>query len=339
MTLSDIQARTADWLALGSLAVSAANDAEGRSAWLVRIAPVELRQADAVSTAVHATEVRLSARSDEIDLSKPAPDFELHGDLPAVTVPSLRIVNTLLRGASALRVDGGTGSISAHFDANTGTRRATGDVVASAKGISVRVGDLHIGGRFNSSAHISSAILDDGILDISSAFIDAREVVLRDPNAAVSDWWSHVQFYDVKFRPGQRTSLDLLWTAKAQNAAPVLAFSSRTPSVPGWITRLLAGGEVDASGRLLAGSTFVELLNFRAHTGLLTVEGRLRKRGESKSGVFRVTSGPLSVGIELKNDQTNVILIGSAVEPPLDDMPVVAMHQSVRENAKRISTR
>ena len=49
----------------------------------------------------------------------------------------------------------------------------------------------------------------------------------------------------------------MTWSAQLQNATPVLAFSKRIPAVPG----LLAGGEVNASGRLRAGKAFVELSN------------------------------------------------------------------------------
>jgi hypothetical protein len=75
---------------------------------------------------------------------------------------------------------------------------------------------------------------------------------------------------------------------------------------------------VEASGHLRAGQSFFELSHLNAHTGLLTVEGDFRERGSAQSGVFRVGAGPLSVGIAIKNGETNVILFGTAVEPPLD---------------------
>jgi len=75
---------------------------------------------------------------------------------------------------------------------------------------------------------------------------------------------------------------------------------------------------VEASGRLQAGTDFIELSNLRAQTGLLDVTGHLREHGDAKSGVFRVSAAPFSVGIELKNEETKVILIGSTVEPQLE---------------------
>jgi len=111
--------------------------------------------------------------------------------------------------------------------------------------------------------------------------------------------------------------VDVIWSAQLQNATPILAFSKRTPAVPGWITRMLAGGQVRASGHLKAGSAFIELSHLKARTGLLSLEGDFRQRGRAQSGVFRASAGPLSVGIEIKNDETNLILLGTAVEPPL----------------------
>jgi hypothetical protein len=55
---------------------------------------------------------------------------------------------------------------------------------------------------------------------------------------------------DARLRRGQRVRVDRTWAAQLQSAAPVIAFSKRTPSLPGWLSRLLTGGEMEASGRL-----------------------------------------------------------------------------------------
>jgi hypothetical protein len=111
--------------------------------------------------------------------------------------------------------------------------------------------------------------------------------------------------------------LDVNWTARLENATPVLAFSRHMPALPGWIVRFLTGGEVNATGRLRAGKGFVELSKAKAQTGLLNVEGSFRKRGEATAGVLRVSSGPLSLGIELNNDEMKLIFFGRPVEPAL----------------------
>ncbi len=316
--MSDLKVEQGAWLALGSLQLSAKADTDGPSTWLARIAPFELRHADMKSAVVNGTELRINASTDAIDVSKPFPEVELHGDLPSAHVPDWRIVNTFISNSSRLHVDGGKGTLSAHVDANTATNRAKGDVRVGAEGLSAHDGNLHFGGAVNVNVHVAKMLLDSGNLDVSSAHIDARNVTLEDSIAVMSNWWSRVEIYDAKYRPSQRVPIDVTWTARLKNAAPVLAFSKRTPSMPGWITRFLAGGEVEASGRLRAGREFIELSRIEAQTGLLSVKGHFRERGEAKSGVFQVTASPFSVGIELKNEDTNVLLVGSAVEPPLE---------------------
>jgi hypothetical protein len=315
--MSDIAIQGEEWRALGSLQVSAKADAEGPITWLARIAPFELQHAAEKSAAVHGSELRLHATTDEIDVSKPAPAFDVHVDLPSAQVPNLRIINMLMSSPSKLHVDGGTASIGAHFVANTGTNRATGELVVGAEGITAHDAGLHFGGRIILNAHVASALLNSGDVDVSSSRIDVKNAFLRDSNVTVSDWWSRIETHNAKFRPDHRVPVDVTWTAQLQNATPILTFSKRTPSVPGWITRTLAGGEVKASGHLRAGNAFLELSHLKAHTGLLSVEGDFRESGSAQSGVFRVSSGPLSVGIEIQNDETNVILLGSAVEPAL----------------------
>ncbi|MBN1606511.1 MAG: hypothetical protein JW940_07745 [Polyangiaceae bacterium] len=316
--ISEVKVQREGWLALGPLHFSAKTAAVGPSEWLARIAPVELRHASEKSAILRGSELRMSASVDEIDLAKAAPDIELYGDLLAARVPDLRVVNTLLLSSpSRLHVDGGSASMDAHLEANSRTNRAKGHLAVRGQGVTAHEGRLHFGGRVSLQAHVASLLLDSGSVDVSSALIDARDVTLRDSNAVVSHWWGRMETLDAKLRPGQRVLVDVTWTAKLQNAAPVLAFSKRTPSLPGWIDRVVAGGEVEASGRLQAGKAFVTLSNLKARTGLLSVEGDFRQRGKAKAGVFRVSAGPLAVGIELENDETNVILIGKAVEPPL----------------------
>jgi len=219
---------------------------------------------------------------------------------------------------SPIRVDGGWASIAAHFHVNTGMNRAQGAIAVSAEAISAHNGNFRFGGRVHVNAHVAGVNLDNGDSDLSGAVIEVRELTLRDSNASVSDWWSNIELHESKLRPSQRSQVDVTWTAQLKNAAPVLAFSKRVPSVPSWFTRFLAGGMVDASGRLQAGKAWFELSRIRAHTGILDVEGQIRKDGEAKSGVFRLSAAPFSVGIEIKNDETNVVLIGNAVQPLLE---------------------
>jgi hypothetical protein len=316
--IGEVRVQTEEWLALGPLEVSAETAAQGPGEWLARIAPVELRRGGETSPTVRGGELRMSASIDEIDLAQTAPDIEVYADLLAARVPNLRVVDTLLlSSASRLHVDGGSASLDAHFETNTATNRAKGRLAVGAQGVTAHDGDLHFGGRVNLQAHVASLLLDGGSLDVSSAFIDARDVTLRDANAVVSHWWGRMETRDARLRPGQRVPIDATWTARLQNARPVLAFSKRTPSLPSWFASFLTGGEFDASGRLQAGEGFLTLSNLKARTGLLRVEGNYRERGKAKTGVFRVSAGPLSVGIELRNDETNVILIGRALEPPL----------------------
>ena len=142
-------------------------------------------------------------------------------------------------------------------------------------------------------------------------------MTVEDSNRVVSNWWSHIETHDAKLRPGHRVPVDVRWTAQLQSAAPVIAFSKRTPSLPGWITRLLTGGELEASGRLQAGKAFIDLSDLKARTALLRIEGNFRQQGEAQSGVFRVSSGPLSVGIELQNEETQLIFFGRPIAPSL----------------------
>jgi hypothetical protein len=194
-------------------------------------------------------------------------------------------------------------------------------VAVRANGVTGHVRELHFGGQIDGNAHVVQVSLDSGNTDLSRAIFEVRRLTLHDSNARVSDWWGNIQLHQAKFRPNQRLLVDLTWAAQLKNATPVLAFSKRVPSVPGWITRFLAGGTVVTSGRLQAGPAFMELSDVRAQTGLLDVTGHLREQGDAKAGVFRVSAPPLSVGIELKNEETNVILIGSAVEPQLAAPP------------------
>lgn len=321
VAMTDVAAQMETWRALGSFQVSANAPAEGPTAWLAHIAPFELQVASEPSAVVQGAALRILANTDAIDVSVPAPPVDVRAELSAAQVPNLRIINRLLSTSSKLHVDGGMASIGAQFVANTGTGRAMGDVVIRAESVSAHYQDLHFGGRSNVDTRVAMVLPNIRDIDVSSARIDVRNAFLRDSKAAVSGWWCRIESNDAKFRADHRVPVEVAWSAQLQNAAPILAFSTRTPAVPGWITRLLAGGQVGASGHLKAGGEFIELSHLKARTGLLRLEGNFRQRGRAQSGVFRARLGPLSVGIEIKNDETNVILLGSAIEPPLTAPP------------------
>jgi len=321
LDMSEIRAQKGTWFALGHLGATAKSGPEEHIAWIANWGPFALRQADAKQAALRGSKLCLSANTEPLDLSKPAPDIAIHVELPSAQIPDLRVANLLTSTGSAIRVDGGWASIAADFHASTGTSRAQGAIAVSAEAISAHNGNFHFGGRVQVKAHVARVNLDNGDTDLSGAAIEVRELALRDANAFVSNWWSNIELYESRLRLSQRTQVDVTWTAQLKNATPVLAFSKRVPSVPGWITRFLAGGTVEAAGRLQAGKAWFELSRIRAHTGLLDVEGHLREHGEAKSGVFRLSAAPFSIGIEIKNDETNVVLLGNVVEPLLETPP------------------
>jgi hypothetical protein len=315
--MRQLQASSGEWLGHGTLELSAKTGPAGPHVSLVRMAPFELRHTAAKSALLQAPELRLSASTDELDVSKPAPDFDLQGDLPAAQVPDLRVLNHFTSGPGELHVDSGAASLASHFEANTRAKQAKGELTLASDAVAAHLGELRMEGSVAAKAELAKLGMGSGNLDVVSASVDLKNVRMQDSNRVVSDWWSHVEARAATLRPSQKLRLDLPWTAKLKSAAPVLAFSKRTPSVPGWITRALTGGEVAASGRLQAGRGFVELSNLKAQATLLEVEGDVRQRGEATSGVFRVSAGPLSVGIELENENTKVIFFGNAVQPPL----------------------
>ncbi len=317
LTMGELTAETGKWLAVGTLEVSARTNAQGPSAWSARIGSVELRRAGANVVAIDGKPLQLDAQVDEIDLSRAAPDLEIHGDLPLARVPNLRFINEFVSSPNGLHVDGGKASFSAQLIASTGTNSIKGVASVDADAVAGRYGALQVAGRVNANAHVAKLLLDSGAFEVSKAVIDAREVTLRDSDVVVGNWWGSVESHDAKLRPSQAVPFEVNWTAKLENAVPLLAFSKHTPALPGWIVRFLSGGEVNGTGRLRAGKAFVELSKMKAQTGLLNVEGSFRKRGNAKVGAFRVSAGPLSVGIELTNDEMKLIFIGRPVVPAL----------------------
>jgi len=317
LTMGELTAEVGKWLAVGTLEVSARADAEGPSAWSARIESVALRRAGANIVAIDGKPLQLSVQVNQIDLSSAAPDLEVHVDLPLARVPNLRFINEFVSSPNGLHIDGGKASFSAHLIASTGTNSVSGVASVDADAVAGRYGALQVAGRVNGNAHIAKLLLDGGAFDLSKAVIDVRDVTLRDSDSVVGNWWGSVESHDAKLRPSQLMPLDVNWTARLENATPVLAFSRHMPALPGWIVRFLTGGEVNATGRLRAGKGFVELSKAKAQTGLLNVEGSFRKRGEATAGVLRVSSGPLSLGIELNNDEMKLIFFGRPVEPAL----------------------
>lgn len=317
LTFEDVTIEQDAWRFLGSVRISTKTEDAAPNVWHLRVAPFELRQSKAKSSAVLGREILLQASTDVLDLSKPAVDFEIHGDLPSALVPNLRIVNAFLPSKSKLQIDGGKSTLAVHFDANTRANWAKGVFTVDVDGLSAHNNDLHFGGRLNVVAHVAKMFFENGAFELTRAVIDARDVSMRDSNTAIYDWWSSVELRDVSFRPGRRVLLDVPFKAKLANATPVLAFSKRSPSIPDWVTRFLTGGEAQASGHLRAGKMFMELSNLKAQTGILRVEGELHERDDATSGVLRVSAGPLSIGFELKNEETKLVFFGKPVEPQL----------------------
>ena len=314
LAMNDLRAQRNDWIALGSVQLSNSTAEEGPSVSLLQVSHAELHQIGVEAAAFTSAELSVRASTKEIDLSKPLPGFIIRGDAPSAELPDLQFANALLLSKNQLRIERGSASLSATFEAATHTNIASGTVALSTDRVVGRNGKLRFAGRFSLNAAVTELLLASGNLD-ATAVIHAREVSLRDSDTTVSDWWSNMELKKVRVRPSNLVPFDVSFQAKLSSATPVLAFSKRTPDIPGWITRFFTSGEVNTSGRLRGGTKFLELSNFKATTGILKVTGKLQTRGEATFGAFQVSSGPLSVGIELNNDETKLIFVSTNVAP------------------------
>jgi hypothetical protein len=222
-------------------------------------------------------------------------------------IPDLRAYNRMLP-AGSVKLLGGSGrlggdlSLDAHGKPVRATLQLAGSRAGMQVGVSRIVGDLAL----RSSLHRISG--DDYAIDALQ--LGATRVRLASAPRE-GPWWARLTFAGGRFEWRAPLQLDGDAKLRMQDAGFLLALFAERTVFPKWVGRIVDQGTVDATSGVHVDGKSVRLAPLSAHNDRVDLKARLRLGDGRSDGDLYARWGVLGMGMELRNGQRRLHLVGA----------------------------
>ena len=215
---------------------------------------------------------------------------------------SIRYLNYFLRTSREPRLDGGLGSIRVDCVVEQGIGR--GEVRLAARGASARLSDGEVRGSAEVRLRIPRWPLETRALDIAGSVVELRDVWATKAGKS-RDWWGRFEVVSGRVKGG----LEARVRARCRDARPLYTIFG--PNLPAWTRGLVELEDFSASASVALRPSLTRVRGLDASGGKFHILGEYAEARTQRRGAFLVETGALSVGIAVRDQRTNLRLLGA----------------------------
>lgn len=224
-------------------------------------------------------------------------------EIPRAEVPDLSFYNAYLPRNSGLALTGGSGRMSARFQASAPDWTGRGSLNLDARGVAARFEGRPLSGNLSMRTLVRSADFRGKRFDVSGTKMDLTGV--RFAGTTRGDWWARAHLDHAVLEPGAPVFLRARVESTLSDPRPLFSFVA--PQSRGrllkWVDNLLDVQGVGAVADVALGDGAVTLDRMAIEGGPAKIQGRLRFGGAPKQGVLYASYGRWDVGVKLDGDQ------------------------------------
>jgi hypothetical protein len=253
--------------------------------------------------------------SPDVHLDRPLTLLDVALELPESRIPDVEAYNAFLPKRVGLGLLGGTGLVHGKLTASTIEDQAHGELVVTGDELVVGIDRIRVTADLALHARMD-ADLTEGRYDVSGSTMDLRHVGIVDPaNPAPEDgqrlWSAHMAAPSGTVQVGAPVYLDTALRLTCSSSDPFVTIFASKKSLPRWAQALLTVPDLSGEARLRLGAEMLSLDRCSIRGGPASVDLRFTREGPSRSGDLYATYGALSLGVELRDDKSQLKLVGA----------------------------
>jgi len=223
-------------------------------------------------------------------------------------VPDLRVYNRFL--SSQARIEGGSGLASADLRLDEGGNIGRGTVSVQGRGARMSMGGRQLQGDVAIDARLRRADLQQREFVLDGSQVRLRNVGFRDADGRSRQGWSmRADLPSARIDLSEPSSVNGTVKAQASDAGFLVDLFGGNRSMPAWMGRLVDSGPVNAQGRVQWKGEVLILDGVDANNDRYRLQARLRLAGKQHTGQLLAQSGPLSIGVDLRDGQRDMRFI------------------------------
>ena len=220
-------------------------------------------------------------------------------------VPDLRVYNRFL--SSHMRIEGGSGLASADLRLDDGGNIGHGTVSVQGRGAHMSMAGMQLRGDVGIDTRLRRANLHQREFVLDGSQVRLRNVGFQ--NAAGRSrqgWWTTIDLPSARIDLSRPSSMNGTVRAQASDAGFLIELFGGDRSMPAWMGRLVDSGKVNAQGKVQWKGDVLVLDRVEANNDRYRLQARLRMANGQRNGQLLAQSGPLSVGVDLKNGERDM---------------------------------
>lgn len=226
-------------------------------------------------------------------------------------VPDLRAFNAYLPDAD-LRLLGGRSRLSGDLALDAAGEIATGRVRVEGRDGRVRLGRLSFAGDFDLDGRLTRADLAAGRFDLDGSTLRLDRVQVLDAGRSAGErWWARLGVTRGHVVAGRPLSLRGEAAIEMQDIGLLLMLFAQRKDYPRWVLGLADKGRLRATGRMQVQGDSIVFDRVEAANDRFDVKARMRIADARAYGDLLLRWGVLALGIELRDEERDLHLIGA----------------------------
>ena len=220
-------------------------------------------------------------------------------------VPDLRNYNRMLP-AGSVRLLAGNGTLDGDLRLDARGKPQQAQIALAGKGASVQLGDARITGDLRLDSRLRHVSGDAYVMDMLRLQLSGVELASAPQDGP---WWANADLDGARFTWRQPMQLDGDASVQMKDVGLLLALFAERKALPGWVDKVVGGGEVQATSGVRVDGRSVVLDELRASNPRIALRARLRLADDTATGNLYVHWGILGLGVSLRQGERKLHLI------------------------------
>ena len=257
---------------------------------------------------VEGSDLRLDLAAGE-DLTAVRDSLKAHLVFKGARIPDLRVYNRYLPN-DHLRLDGGSGLLSGDLLLDAKGDIGRGWIRVNGRKANMRMAGIALRGDIDLNTQLRRANLARRNFSVDGSTVALSNISFSEAGGETrSGWWARVSLPRARMDWNKPLSVEGSATVSMKDVGFLLSLFSRQKEYPRWVFKLVDAGQAKVQGRVQWKKDTLVLDRIDASNDRFDLQGRLRLRGQARTGSLYARWGALSAGLELQGPKEKFHLI------------------------------
>ena len=285
--------------------------------------------------AATAKRLELAATANRVEMKHPTlSGVDYHLIVSGALMPDVRPLGDLLTSDPlAFGIDGGAAQMDVDLTSKSSDKTAGGHALVVLESAHAHLKETQIAGNAQVALQVKGYDPELDAVNIGGSTIALRDINTGGASAKATHWDADLQLVGGALRVTKTPVFDGFVQLRADDSTPILALVLQN-SLPKFLVGLAKADALTGQARMTVEPGRVALLGAHIAGGDLELRGNYVTADHHVRGAITVAKGPLSAGVKVDDDGTQVRLFGLDTWMKQETSAALSLYRDPKESAK-----